>query len=298
MADRRSDGSRPGQINRIVAARFREAADLLEQQGANPFRVRAYRRAAQTVAELDRDLGGILADGSPTDLESLPGVGEALSAAIEEIVRTGRWAQLERLRGEMPPEKLFQAVPGIGPALAERIADTLHIETLEALELVANDGRLEEVPGVGPGRAAMIRGSLDAMLRRQRPIRRRDASDEPSVALLLDIDREYREQAAADRLTKIAPRRFNPEHRAWLPILHTGRDGWEFTALYSNTARAHSLARVGDWVVLYYHHDSQPERQCTVVTERNGPLAGHRVVRGRELACLEHYGVEGDLTAG
>ena len=108
MADRRSDGSRPGQINRIVAARFREAADLLEQQGANPFRARAYRRAAQTVAELDRDLGEILADGSPTDLESLPGVGEALSAAIEEIVRTGRWAQLERLRGEMPPEKLFQ----------------------------------------------------------------------------------------------------------------------------------------------------------------------------------------------
>ena len=80
----------------------------------------------------------------------------------------------------------------------------------------------------------------------------------------------------------IAPRRFNPSGAAWLPILHTERDPWRFTALYSNTARAHELGRTRDWVVIYFHQDDEVEGQRTVVTETLGPLAGHRVVRGRE----------------
>ena len=80
------------------------------------------------------------------------------------------------------------------------------------------------------------------------------------------------------------PRRFNPERRAWLPVLHTERDGWSCTALYSNTARAHELGTTRDWVIVYYERDGD-EDQCTVVTERHGPLAGRRVVRGREAEC-------------
>ena len=64
-------------------------------------------------------------------------------------------------------------------------------------------------------------------------------------------------------------------------MLHSERDGWSFTALYSNTARAHELGRTRDWVVIYFEHDGH-EDQCTVVTEYSGPLAGKRVVRGRE----------------
>jgi hypothetical protein len=113
--------------------------------------------------------------------------------------------------------------------------------------------------------------------------------EEPSVAVLLDVDQEYRSKAAADALPRIAPRRFNPQHVAWLPMLHTRRGRWRISALYSNTALAHELGRTHDWVVLYFHADGGPEAQRTVVTEIDGPLAGKRVVRGREAECRDFY---------
>ena len=111
----------------------------------------------------------------------------------------------------------------------------------------------------------------------------------PDVGLLLEVDRQYREQAGADQLPMIAPRRFNPENRAWLPVLHTERGDWHFTAMYSNTARAHELKRTRDWVVVYFYDDHHREGQCTVVTETRGPLTGQRVVRGQEMECREYY---------
>lgn len=113
----------------------------------------------------------------------------------------------------------------------------------------------------------------------------------PPVADLLSVDREYRRKAGAGLLKTIAPVRFNPEHESWLPILHTSRGGHDFTALFSNTGRAHRLGRTHDWVVIYA--EGRPDRgQATIVTEYAGPLRGRRVVRGREAECLHHYGVE------
>jgi len=150
----------PGETNQRLTERLREAADLLEGQGANPFRVGAYRRAAETLVGLERDAADILEREGLNGLIALPNVGRSIAAAIEELIRTGRWAQLERLRGTLDPEHLFQAVPGIGPELARRIHDTLEIETLEGLEVAAHDGRLEQVPKIGARRAAMIRAAL------------------------------------------------------------------------------------------------------------------------------------------
>jgi putative hydrolase len=116
--------------------------------------------------------------------------------------------------------------------------------------------------------------------------------EEPPVEMLLDVDREYRDAAAAGRLPRIAPRRFNPTGEAWLPILHTERDHWYFTALFSNTFRAHALERTRDWVVVYFHADARPEGQRTIVTETSGALEGRRVVRGREGECETAYGVD------
>ncbi|MDQ2696666.1 MAG: hypothetical protein M3Z21_15085, partial [Pseudomonadota bacterium] len=90
-------------------------------------------------------------------------------------------------------------------------------------------------------------------------------------------------------LPTIAPRRFNPDGKAWLPVLHTQRGPWSFTALYSNTPRAHELGRTHDWVVVYYYDGHRQESQHTVVTETRGPLAGRRVVRGRETECRRLY---------
>ena len=83
-----------------------------------------------------------------TGLIELPNIGKGIAAAIEQLVTTGQWAQLERLRGTLDPVHLFQTVPGIGPKTAEDIATTLHIDTLEALEVAAHDGRLGSLKGI------------------------------------------------------------------------------------------------------------------------------------------------------
>ena len=276
-----------GLCNALCAERLREAASLLEAQGANPFRVSAYRRAADTLGDLPEDLASLIDRQGMPGLVALPGIGHGIASALLEMTRTGRWTQLERLRGGADPIPLLTTVPGLGHRLAERIHDELHVDTLEELELAAHDGRLATVTGVGPRRTAAIRASLQTMLARGRPRRTAGppstevaAQYGPSIAVLLDVDREYRERAAAGTLPTIAPRRFNPSGAAWLPVLHTERDGWHFTALFSNTALAHQLHRTHDWVVLYFYDDQHVEGQHTVVTETHGALAGKRVVRG------------------
>jgi putative hydrolase len=285
MADK--TGKRYPNQNRFIADSLREAASILQLQGANRFRVNAYRRAAQSVDSLPDDVGLILQVEGMDGIRSLTGVGPALGDAIAEMARTGRWSQLERLRGALEPEKLFARVAGVGPVLAQHIVDKLHINTLEALEVSAHDGRLLKVDGFGARRLAMVRAGLGEMLKRKG--RYVELADEPSVRALLEADREYREKSAAGRLRLIAPRRFNPGHVAWLPVLHTEREGWLMTVLYSNTALAHQLGRTHDWVIIYFHRDSEDEVQRTVVTETQGKLKGRRVVRGREMESSQYY---------
>ncbi len=288
--------NRPSTIldaNRVIAANLSEIADLLEQQGADGFRIMAYRHAAETVIALDRPLANILAETGIDGLIALPSIGKSISAAISEMIRTGHWAQLERLRGTTAAEKLFCTVPGIGPQLAARIHDQLHLENLEALEAAAHDGRLRKVSGLGDRRIAIIRATLQERLGRRR-IGHRRISKVPSVEQILDVDREYQQSAATNQLRKIAPKRFNPNNEAWLAVLHTRREDWIFTAIYSNTQRAHDLNKTQDWVIIYYHTDETAEGQCTVVTETVGPWAGYRVVRGREAACADYY-IQRDL---
>jgi len=274
-------------FNLQVSDLLRQMADVLEQQQANPYRINAYRRAAEAVESLDEDVRDVLEHEGTDGLIRLPFIGKGIAASIQEIAATGRLARLERIRGTLDPEHLFQTVPGIGPELAYQVHDHLGVDTLEGLEIAAHDGRLEDIKGVGPRRAAAIRANLANLIGRRRPSRR--SNQDPDISTLLAVDREYRSKALAGSLEKIAPRRFNPEGVAWLPILHTNRDDWHFTALYSNTARAHQLNRTRDWVVIYFYDTDHREGQCTVVSETRGPLRSLRVVRGREAECRRYY---------
>jgi len=279
----------PTDENAQIAAQLREAAALLQAQEGNPFRIAAYRKAADTVARAAHPVRDLFDAQGRAGLQTLPGVGPGIASSIAEMLVTGRWAQLARLRGDADPEALFRSVPGIGEETAHAIHEALHVDTLEALETAAHDGRLEEVHGVGARRAAQIRASLSSMLGRRVARAPRASASAPTIAALLDVDREYRDKAAAGALRTIAPKRFNPSGEAWLPVLHAEREGWHFTALFSNTARAHELGRTRDWVVIYYYDGEHVEAQCTVVTESRGALAGKRVVRGREEECRAHY---------
>ena len=271
-----------------IADRLEEAAELLEAQEANPFRVRAYRLASNTVRALGAEPAEILEKEGLKGLIRLPNIGDRIARAIDEMSNTGRWMQLERMRGEAEPEEVFQSVPGVGPETARRLHEGLHVETLEDLELAAHDGRLEKVKGIGPRKATAIRASLAAMLAR-RGRQWPEDHEEPPVSKLLEVDEAYRQRANEGSLRKIAPRRFNPSGEAWLPILHLDGDDWSFTALFSNTARAHELGRTDDWVVIYFSRPEGREQTRTVVTETHGPLEGKRVVRGREAECRSYY---------
>jgi len=276
----------PPDENEQIATQLLEAAELLRAQGANAFRVAAYRRAADSVAQCARPLRDLFDENGRAGLQAIPGIGSGISSAIAEMLVTGSWNQLARLRGSVEPEALLRTVPGVGPGLAHALHCELHVDTLEALENAAHEGRLEAVERIGPRRAAAIRASLAAMLGRRVARAPHDAPPAlPDVATLLDVDHEYRTKGAAGKLATIAPLRFNPGGRAWLPVLHATRGAWHFTALYSNTARAHELGKTRDWVVIYFYDGDYHERQCTVVTETRGPLAGSRVVRGRETEC-------------
>jgi hypothetical protein len=284
--------------NPEIADVLERVADLLEAQAANPFRVSAYRRAAETARRHPRPLVEILDEGGTKALDALPTIGPTIAAHVAELARRGGLTLLDRLEGEASPEQLFATVAGIGPELAGRLHHDLGIESLEELEQAAHDGRLDAVRGFGPRRVRAVREQLASMLRRStRERARRRAwqearprrSPRPDVATLLAIDADYREGAAQGRLRRIAPRRFNPAGEAWLPILHTERDGWHVTALFSNTARAHQLGHTHDWVVLFYERNGD-EGQCTVVTETRGSLRGRRVVRGRESECAQLAG--------
>jgi len=275
--------------NRLISERLNEYAEVLAQQQANRFRIAAYQRAAATVEGLEEEICEIYRRGGIEALVALPNIGKGIAAAVVELLQSGRFTRLERLRGAMDPANLFQTLPGIGPRLAQRIHDDLGIDTLEELEVAAHDGRLEDLPGISHGRSQIIRAALETVLARPRAVFHRDRSAGPSVALLLKVDREYRARAARGELPTIAPRRFNPEHIAWLPVMHTLSNGWHFTALFSNTARAHELNRTRDWVVIYFYNDHHEEGQHTVVTETRGPLRDKRVVRGRELECKTCY---------
>jgi putative hydrolase len=276
-----------------IADLLEEIADLLDVQDANVFRVRSYRQGARTIRESDADIAGMAEREDRDALMALPNIGVGLANVIIEYVTTGRSSLRDELRGQTAPGALFAQIPGIGEELAARIADELQINSLEELEQAAYDGRLEQVEGFGERRLKMVRTSLAGILGGAAQRRQREPGEsaaEPSIALLLEIDAEYRRRAAEGDLPTIAPKRFNPEGEKWLPILNTTREGWKFTALFSNTARAHELDKTRDWVVIYFEPaEGGPEGQRTVVTQQGGALDGRRVVRGRERDTRAHY---------
>ena len=147
-------------VNEDIAGRLDEVARILAEQGANRFRVQAYHQAAAVLRGLARPVSEIFAEEGLAGLEKLPGVGESIARAIRDILRHGRLAMLDRLRGEHDPIALLTSVPGIGKALAWKLHDELGLESLEDLESAAHDGRLESVAGLGAKRLAGIRDSL------------------------------------------------------------------------------------------------------------------------------------------
>ena len=270
--------------NRFIAARLMELASLLQAQGANAFRVKAYRQAAATIAGLEQEVPQILSEKGMDGLENLPHIGTSLARSIAQIANTGRLGYLQKLRGDMEIESLLTMIPAIGHELAHRLHEDLAIENFYDLERAVRSGKLGQFPGLGEKRLRAINDFITS--RSVEPPRQED--NPPPVAQLLELDREYRRRVKADQLPKVAPQQNNPEGRRWLPIWHTEIPSGHYSVLFSNTKRAHELGMTGDWVVIYRDGPGTKGR-WTVITAQFGPLRGRRIVRGRESECSSYY---------
>ena len=153
--------------NADIAAVFDEIADLLEIQGENPFRVRAYRNASRTIGDFGTSIAALVQSGA--QLEHMRGVGEDLAAKIREIAATGTCELLLRLRHEMPPAitALLQ-VQGLGPKRVHALYEALRLDSVEALLDAAKAGRVRELPGFGEKSEAQIVERIEAHLHKAR----------------------------------------------------------------------------------------------------------------------------------
>ncbi len=135
--------------NRQIAEMFNEIADLLDIDGENPFRVRAYRNAARTILSYPRSMAELVEEGF--DLSQLRGIGKELAKKIAEIVTTGRLRYLERLKRSHPPQlEALLKIPGLGPGRVRLLHEMLHINSIKYLEQALENGKLDKVPGFGP----------------------------------------------------------------------------------------------------------------------------------------------------
>ena len=157
--------SGPRFTNAAVAVRLERLADLLEIDGANPFRVRAYRQAADTVAAHPESLADLVARG--TDLTQLRGIGKDLAAAITALFESGQIPALVEVSERVPVGLLdVVRVPGVGPKRAAALWRELGVTSLDDLERAAREGRVAELAGLGAKTQAKVLAGV-AQVRRQ-----------------------------------------------------------------------------------------------------------------------------------
>lgn len=149
--------------NKEIADLFEAIADMLAIRGDQVHRILAYRRAAENIRDLGRDVRAYAADGRLTDIQ---GVGATLAAKIEELLKTGKLEFYERLSAEIPPELVsLLRVEGLGPKRVKQVYDTLGVTTLEGLAEAAAAGKLSQLPGMGAKSEANIKASLELLSR-------------------------------------------------------------------------------------------------------------------------------------
>ena len=197
--------------NADIARKLNEYADYLESEEPNIHRVRAYRRAAQTIFALDRPASELLAEKGCAGLDELPGVGASLAYTIEGLIRTGEFHTLRPAGGHIDPERLLTSLPGVGPRLARVLHERLGVSSLEQLERAAHDGRLTQA-GVGPKR---LRGLIDALAGRLARTRLPEpVRGEPSVDELLTGGRRVSPAGGRKQPAHADAETFQPGKRA------------------------------------------------------------------------------------
>lgn len=157
--------------NYEIARRFEAIADILEIQGENPFKVRAYRVAAETIDDLEDDLATIHAHGK---LRELPGFGEAIASKTADFLASGTTAIWERIKDSVPTGVVKMAsVPGVGPRTAKALWEALEVTSVEALEAACREQRVRAVAGFGAAKETKLLEKIEAWKRLNEKMPRR-----------------------------------------------------------------------------------------------------------------------------
>jgi DNA polymerase (family 10) len=155
--------------NTAIAKVFQDMADLLELKGENVFKIRAYQRAARTFEHLPKEIEVILQEGE--DLQTIPGVGEAIAKKTIELVNTGKLRVYEELKAEFPEGiTTLLEIPGIGPKTANRLSTELGIKSVDDLEQAIKDGRVAGLFRLGDKTADNILQQIEALRRKDQRI--------------------------------------------------------------------------------------------------------------------------------
>jgi DNA polymerase (family X) len=225
--------------NPEIARALDDLADFLEIEGANAFRVRAYRNAARLVRGLGTDISDKLARGD--DLAELPGIGADLAGKIAELAKSGHIELLDRLRRSTPPvaQELLR-LPGLGPKRVKELCDGLDIRTVEQLHRALLDGRVRELQGFGPASEAKLLKALER--RPSGPSRWKLALADSLVQPLL----KYMKRAPGiETITVAGSYRRSQETVGDIDILATARQGAPVVKHFTAYAEVEKIAAAG-----------------------------------------------------
>ena len=152
--------------NEQVARVLRRIASMLEFKEENPFKIRSYQTAAETIGTLECPVVDIAARGGAAELQKIPGIGKAISAQIIEIVETGQSSYFEEITRDVPATVLdLRRVSGVGLKTARLLYRDFGIKSLTELRSFAEGGGLTSVPGMGEKTLARVTASLERILR-------------------------------------------------------------------------------------------------------------------------------------
>jgi DNA polymerase (family 10) len=203
-----------GMDNLAIARVFNEIGDLLEIKSENPFKIRAYRNAAETIAHLAGPVAGL----SAADRLGIPGIGKDLAAKLAELVETGTCRYHQELLEEFPPTILdLLHLQGVGPKTVALLYRGLEIRTLDDLERAAKEGRIRTLKGMGGKKEALI---IKALEERQRFAGRRLLAEAHDTAAALVA--ELREHAPTADISSVGSLRRGCETCGDLDILAAG----------------------------------------------------------------------------
>ena len=154
--------------NAAIAQVFQDMADLLELKEDNPFKIRAYQKAARTIETLPEELDQLMKEGR---LREIPGVGEAIASKITELLTTGKLEAYEKLRAEFPEGIIhLMTIPGVGPKTALRLSKELGISNVDELEKAILEGKVASLYRLGEKTADNILHHIQTMRRKDRRI--------------------------------------------------------------------------------------------------------------------------------